>query len=384
MDTIFIIAAAFALFFAVLTFNKPERSLPDTILSIWFSVLTFHFIFFYLQRTGAYIDYPHLLGVTDSFAFLYGPLHFLYVTTYISEKPRFKKTYLLHMTPFFINTVIYLPFYMKDASQKIDAYFTQVSAVPYLVEIGVIFKLILLPTYLILSWILLKRHKKNIQNYFSSKKEKDLLWLKNFTAGVGIFWLIILTNIMLEQLVFDTPVVNIDESIMMIFQSVGIVILGYFGFKQGTVFSSLLPKENTVLEDTIKTVGEDKTTKYKKSGLRDEDADQHLEKLLHFMKTDKPYLNSEVTIGDISKQAGISRHAVTQIINQKLGKNFYQFVNEYRVEETKRRIIDPENANFTLLAIGFDSGFNSKSTFNTIFKNVTDMTPSQFRKNISS
>ncbi len=102
-----------------------------------------------------------------------------------------------------------------------------------------------------------------------------------------------------------------------------------------------------------------------------------------FMKTKKPFLDGELTIEDVSREIEIPRHAITQIINQKVGKNFYQFVNEYRVQETKKRIIDPEYANLTILAIGFDSGFNSKSTFNTIFKNVTDMTPSEYRKSIN-
>ncbi len=119
MDLVFIIAAAFALFFALLLFNKEKRSHPDIILSIWLSLIMFQLIVVYAQHSGAYIDYPHLLGITDSFVFLYGPLHFLYVVTAISKVPRFKKVYSLHVIPFLCNTVIYLPFYLKDGSQKI-------------------------------------------------------------------------------------------------------------------------------------------------------------------------------------------------------------------------------------------------------------------------
>jgi len=82
----------------------------------------------------------------------------------------------------------------------------------------------------------------------------------------------------------------------------------------------------------------------------------------------------------VSQSLGVSRNHLTQIINAKLKKNFYTFVNEYRVMEIKARIKDPKNEQLTLLALAYDSGFNSKSAFNMIFKNATGVTPSDYRK----
>ena len=76
----------------------------------------------------------------------------------------------------------------------------------------------------------------------------------------------------------------------------------------------------------------------------------------------------------------MSAHNLSQVINAKLGKNFYDFVNEYRVEEVKRRLRDPKYTNLKILAIGMDAGFNTKSTFNAFFKKHTGLTPSQYRE----
>ena len=78
----------------------------------------------------------------------------------------------------------------------------------------------------------------------------------------------------------------------------------------------------------------------------------------------------------------MSIHLLSQVINEQLGVNFFNFVNQYRVEEFKERLADPSNRNFSLLGIAFDSGFNSKSTFNRIFRNTTGLTPSRYRESL--
>lgn len=98
------------------------------------------------------------------------------------------------------------------------------------------------------------------------------------------------------------------------------------------------------------------------------------------METDKPYLDRDLSIHDLASITGIPRHHITQVLNEKHGKNFFTFINEYRVKEVISRFGDPVNNNYTILAIAYDSGFNSKTTFNSIFKVQTGMTPSEFRE----
>ncbi len=92
----------------------------------------------------------------------------------------------------------------------------------------------------------------------------------------------------------------------------------------------------------------------------------------------KPYLDRELTIYNLSDQLRISRHTLSEVINEHMGMNFYNLVNEYRVKEVKQRMKNEDYRQLTILAIAYDSGFNSKSSFNTIFKEKTGQTPSQY------
>ena len=97
------------------------------------------------------------------------------------------------------------------------------------------------------------------------------------------------------------------------------------------------------------------------------------------MDTKKPYIDADLTIQDISESLNIPRHYLTQIINEKLNKNFYQFINEYRVEEVKKLLSDKDYQKFTITAVAFEAGFNSKSAFNSAFKEITGMTPTEYK-----
>ena len=112
--------------------------------------------------------------------------------------------------------------------------------------------------------------------------------------------------------------------------------------------------------------------------LTSKDLEEHAQKLIRFIEKEKPYLNGELKLQDLSNELNLSRNELSYIINSKFRKNFYHLINEYRIKDVKERIKDPVNKNLTLVAIAFASGFNSKATFNRAFKNITNMTPSEY------
>ena len=97
------------------------------------------------------------------------------------------------------------------------------------------------------------------------------------------------------------------------------------------------------------------------------------------MEQDKLYRETELTLQNLSEKLQYPSYQVSQAINEGLKKNFYDLINSYRVEEAKRLLVDPKNQNFTILSVGFEAGFNSKTTFNTVFKKFTGITPTEFR-----
>ncbi|WP_196889301.1 helix-turn-helix domain-containing protein [Aureivirga sp. CE67] len=135
-------------------------------------------------------------------------------------------------------------------------------------------------------------------------------------------------------------------------------------------------EENVISKKIVKT---DKN-KYVTSTLNEENALLIKEKLMEYIELKKPYLDPEINLQKVASDLEISKHHLTEVLNIFLEKNFYTFINEYRIEEVKSRLLDPKYNNRTIISIGMDCGFNSKSVFNQSFKNHTKLTPSEFRK----
>lgn len=121
--------------------------------------------------------------------------------------------------------------------------------------------------------------------------------------------------------------------------------------------------------------------KYEKSRIPPEHAQQYFDKLVRYMGTERPYLEPDINLPTLAKRLMIPDHYLSQIINARLKQNFFDFINSHRIDEAKKKILNPEYSRVSFLQIAFDVGFNSKSAFNRAFKKHTGMTPSQFKRN---
>ncbi|MCG8309444.1 MAG: helix-turn-helix transcriptional regulator [Cytophagales bacterium] len=103
--------------------------------------------------------------------------------------------------------------------------------------------------------------------------------------------------------------------------------------------------------------------------------EDYLAHLKSFLEREKPYLNPELTINELAEGVKIPRQYITEILREELNKNFFTLINDYRINEVKQRLISESYTNFSILQIAMSSGFNSKSSFNSIFKQYTGVTP---------
>ena len=142
------------------------------------------------------------------------------------------------------------------------------------------------------------------------------------------------------------------------------------GLRQPEIF-------NTYPEITSKT-------KYESSPLSMDAARSYYEKISEFMISKKPYLQSDLTINDLADKLALHSKYLSQIINEHFGKNYFEFINGYRVEEAKKMLLNSLDNRLTILEILYECGFNSKSSFNAAFKKETGITPTEFRKSIKN
>ena len=112
-------------------------------------------------------------------------------------------------------------------------------------------------------------------------------------------------------------------------------------------------------------------------------ADSIRSKLILLMKNQKLYLNSDLSLKSLSEELQVSTNDLSWVLNEIIRKKFYDFVNEYRIEEFISRVHQGEHEVKTILALAFESGFRSKSTFNKAFCDSRESTPSDYIKGLS-
>lgn len=125
-----------------------------------------------------------------------------------------------------------------------------------------------------------------------------------------------------------------------------------------------------------------KANKYKSSNLSSKLIQQYKTDLIQSMETDQLYLNGKLSIQEVSEQLNIPRQYISEVLNVHMNTSFQDFLNQYRVEEFIKRLKNDQNNQFTLLGIATDVGFNSKSSFNAIFKKTKGITPTAFKNQL--
>ncbi|NOG99593.1 MAG: AraC family transcriptional regulator [Ignavibacteriae bacterium] len=325
-----------------------------------------------------YTAFPHFLGVTFSFPFLYGPIFYLYAKLLSSNDQTFYKKLYLHFIPFIVAIIYALVFfYFKTGENKIELVKLGIeNSLPGL-EIINYLKPVHGIIYVILTIILVREYNKKIKSSYSNIDQINLDWLLHLTIGLSLIWGIVIFSYVYNE--FNKEEIELDFLIY-IAASVLIYSIGYLSLRQPQIFTqSFIDTENKTLPTENNS---NQRKSYKQSGLKAEEAELHLNNLIKLMENEKPYLTTNLTLKDLADKLNISTHNLSEIINTQLNQNFYDFVNSYRVEEVKRKLTEDDSLKFSLIAIAFDSGFNSKSAFNSIFKKHTNVTPSQYRNQL--
>jgi AraC-like DNA-binding protein len=369
MNFILNIGFILSFFLGIVLFSKKNKSLSDKILALWLFVIGTHLLSYFIYTQGYWEEYPHLIGVTVPFPFLHGPFLYLYVLYSFKSQKNLQKLDYLHFVPFLISYLYMLPFYFGYTSYEkiqvdkglVEDYstFSNVLLIGFIVS-GI--------SYVFLTYRKLIQHKRLIDDNFSLHNRIKLNWLKySILCFLGMFLTAAIIIVMREILLYQFPF-NADL-IFYSFIVLFVIFIGFSGIRQQNLFSNNLSDENLLVKN--KKEGE-----YKKSGLKSDTAKSKHDDLLKFMKTEKPYLNPKLTLSELAGSLNISANHLSQIINQYEKVNFHDFINTYRVNEFIERAENNNNLNY--LSIAFESGFNSKSAFNSIFKKIKDSTPSQY------
>ena len=368
MDQILYVGLTQSFFAGLMMATKRNPQVADRIMAAWLFLIAIEMGFAIINKS--IIQLYEFVFIP----FTYGPLMYLYIKFQTVENVRFKWSYILHFLPFLVVFISAIIFRGRPVMQLENFWDTD----PFL-SFRLIYGLsffISITTYSTITFILINRHQRNMRNLVSYTSERITLgWLLVVSIS---FYLTYVAVFILGVYVIFAKDQTYDPTLPSYFGLTFFAFaFSFYGYKQPGIFNEILTESKYHRKEHLQE--EDADPKYEKSGLKNKDARKYLDQLLKYMEEKKPYLDVDLSIHDVSDELEIPRHYLTQVINGMLGKNFYTFINEYRIAEVKKLLVDENYSKFTLTSIAFEAGFNSKSSFNSVFKTATGMTPSQFK-----
>lgn len=378
LRSLILTGAVNGLFFILLLKNKPKNSHSDRILMLWMGVISLLLGFYYdsLSANPILPDYLQSLGF--SLPLISSPVLYFYIRS-LAIGAGFKwKNMLIHFLPFLIfNCFAYFLYHTKPNYLFFKYGFPHFNnALNPVIAYSLTALLSLVPgCYVLLSFLLLLKHQTRLPDNYSYTEKINLNWLKWIVVSSLILFIVLFLFIKYGVSYGLAGYPNLFAVVGAIL-SIYVFFIGFCGLQQHTLPNSDILLQAYLNENII-------AANYKNSGLDDEKADQIFMRLKLYMNKEKPFLKEDLSLPVLARELGVTANHLSQVINQKSGSNFFNFVNGYRVEAVIAKFKDPALAAFSILGIAYDSGFRSKSSFNKIFKETTGQTPLQYRKVIS-
>ena len=333
-------------------------------------LLTGYYFFTLFYRYGWFDQIPLLTAVRNLIPLAFAPTLFLLFAHFLNRDfgslPHIMRYYGL-LLAFILGLIPYFIFLFNTNDPFISRYS----------EIYILFANVMgaigFLTVSIWGWIKLREIKMDTQNgkptsiKFRGKAYKFMRLMVFLILSHGIVWMIdIYFSSRESQMGF-----LLNQANLIYFLIVGYIFIYLFLNYPMVIYETDLEKEIPDKE------------KYQFSNLSKEKAKSHLETMNAYMLDKKPFLDPDLTLQQLSEQLNIPHTVLSEIMNNIVNQNFYDYVNNFRVEEFKRLASDKNNRHLKILSMAYDSGFKSKTTFNTAFKKFTGQTPSEYMKTLN-
>jgi AraC-like DNA-binding protein len=317
-----------------------------------------------LTISGFYIRYPQFNGWNTLTHFAIAPALYLSVSYFVKFNHTFRVKYTRHFLPSLMYVIVQIVVTLTRKENYLHNPDSSDSD-GQIATIGLFCQAIF---YSIWSFKKLQKHQKNIENITALPENINLEWLKYVLYG---FILMLAFGFFETFNGFSNPVFS---PLYLGF----IYFMGYHAMQQKEIFP-FSPQETNSLTVIFEENNQPLAIP-KKALFASEDIEKLKQKLNHIMATEKPYLNTELTLPDLAKFVPLSTHELSHLINEGYGENFAQFVNQHRVVESKQLLLSDKHAHLSMIGIAYEAGFNSKSAFYRVFKNIVGVSPKEFRE----
>jgi AraC-like DNA-binding protein len=353
METMAWVGFSQSLFAALLIMTKKERTVSDKLLSGWLCLLAIEFLTCALD----YIIFGKPL-LSSSFL-LFNPAFYLYISSLTDKNFRLKYIQLLHLLPFLFFEI---GAYVIKETISVRSFLLADTTLGFRLAFGLA-TISSWVAYNTLSLVRVIRHRRNLKNEFSTIENYiSLGWLLFIIVFYNIYcvvsFVIGVTYVFQGSDLILTHIFNYSALLFMVYA------FGFYGLWQKPIYT--------------KPVVDEVPGRYRNSVLGIRKKKEIKNKILQYFDDARPYLQSDLSMDFLAAELKVPKHQLTEVLNTEIGSNFFQFVNSYRIEAVKAMLADRNNK-YSIEAIGYECGFNSKSTFFTVFKNLTGQTPQEYK-----
>ncbi|MCI0493559.1 AraC family transcriptional regulator [candidate division KSB1 bacterium] len=364
-DIVLSIAGFQLMLLALVLLNQESKNRLNRNLLVAF-LLTKAFLmirwFIFRYEILSYRDDIYIYHVSKSAFFLLAPILYFYIRSLCYKDFKFKKFDLIHFILFLL-IIFFNIFSVKISLAGVENIWYHIFDVHHY-QIFWTLNLIQIILYIVAMLRVVISYQSKIREVYSSIEKINLSWLFMLLLLITLHWVFVTSRatLVLLNIASGTLIQIIDLYSITIFL-IFTTILVFKGIAQLKIFTGI----------------EDKP-KYAESKLPENEIQKHVNQLSHFMLREKPYLIPSLTIEDLSEKLAIPTWQLSQVINYTYNQNFFNYINRYRIEEVKQKLQKAADNRKTILEILYETGFNSKSTFNQVFKKHTGMTPSEFKR----
>jgi AraC-like DNA-binding protein len=339
--------------------------------------------FFFCLYYYAFSHKARILGAIailfgNGMGFYLGPITFCYIQSLFKPSAEVVRKLLIYLIPFYIFWVfVNVPVAISMVSDSLRNYGSNYAA---LADYFNLIENLFFMAFLFLSLRAMRTMKHRLYQFYSEVRIGNLVWYRSLL--LSLITIVILDSLFsVYELIYPAIPWNIGTIIAFLFVIL-YSLLGYQGIfqanlnvekpasesRQNSEKSGNLSPENPEFQAALQT------------NLSPSEVLHYTQKLKKLMEHKKVFMNESLSLNELADHLEMNSKKLSELLNQHMHTNFYSLVNEYRVREVQAKLKSPENARYTLVGLAYDSGFQSKASFNRVFKEKTGMSPSSYRK----
>lgn len=352
-----------------------KKALPDLVLALILLIMCYHRTTYTLGFMGWYDTFRNtkINYYLVNMGMLMAPLIYFYVKSVLQPNFRLQRKHLWHFLPWGLFFIIKMVILAYDANQPgfadhQNGYLVINFQWKYLDPIVTVFSSAQMLLYLAFSFQLYFRYKQELSQFFSNLTKKELSWIFTVLLVYSFLFVYGLVQVFINDLIFELSWTQ--KWWIEFLSAVTLLYLGVKGYFTDFGFLQDFDSDRISNAPKNKNANGSPELKNKKSLLQ------------KLFSEEQVFLDPELNLAQLSERLQMNRAEVSEIINSGFGKNFNDFVNAYRVDEFKQRLQQGDNKQLSLVGLAFDCGFNSKATFNRVFKKAMKLTPTEYLKSL--